>query len=118
MHGDSAASGKEQHKGVAAPVRQEKPTSSAESREDKALREELLHQPAAASADREANVSSWRRVKDLTSSRLPTFAEAMSRTKTTTMSMISSVGSIVLALLKGVCQSGQSLMPRPRLVAG
>ena len=62
-------------------------------------------------------VISWRRANDLTSSRLPTFAQAMRRTNAPTASMISSVGSRVPALLKGVCHNGHSLMPRPRFVA-
>src|SRR6202040_73754 len=39
-------------------------------------------------------VISWRRAKERTRSRLPTLAQAMSRTKTTTATMISSVGPL------------------------
>ena len=63
-------------------------------------------------------VISWRRANDRTRSKLPTFAQAISKTKTTTASMISNVGSRVAALLNGVCHSGQNRIARPRLVAG
>src|SRR5712691_2938878 len=46
---------------------------------------------------------SWRRAHERTRSKLPTFAQAISRTNATTAIMISSVGSSVPALLKGVC---------------
>ena len=63
-------------------------------------------------------VISCRRPKALTSSRLLTFAHTMRSTKTTTPRAMLSVGSRVLALLKGVFHNGYSLIPRPRFVAG
>ena len=63
-------------------------------------------------------VISWRRANDRTSNKLPTLAQAMSRTNATTAVMISSVGSRVPALLNGVCHKAQSLKLRPRFVAG
>jgi hypothetical protein len=61
---------------------------------------------------------SCRRTNDRTSSRLPTLAQAMSRTNATTATMTSRVGSSSPAWLNGVCQRAHRPMLRPRFVAG
>ena len=63
-------------------------------------------------------VISWRRAKNLTSSRLLTFAQTIRSTSIPIPSAMPNVGSIKDAPLKGAFHNGSTLIPCPRLVAG
>src|ERR1700722_10597 len=61
-------------------------------------------------------ISCWR-AKDLTSSKLLTFAQAIRRTKNTATREIPRVGASAPAWLNGVFHKGKIFTPRPRLVS-